>query len=98
MKAEDISEAMNNINEDFIESANERRKPKSRKSSWVKWVSAAAAIAIVSFIGAKAFVPNHPEKNDNPVGGTEQEYGAYLPLLEYVENSGTFSIFLRLYR
>ena len=51
MKAEDISEAMNNINEDFIESANERRKPKSRKSSWVKWVSAAAAIAVFAFAG-----------------------------------------------
>ena len=87
MKAEDISEAMNNINEDFIESANERRKPKSRKSAWIKWVSAAAAIAVFAFAGAKAFVPNRPEQNDNPVGGTESEYGASLPILEYVESS-----------
>ena len=87
MRSEDISNALNDMNEEYIESANERRKPKSKNAGWVKWVSAAAAIAIVSFIGAKAFVPNHPEKNDNPVGGTEQEYGAYLPLLEYVENS-----------
>ena len=86
MKAEDISEAMNNINEDFIESANERRKPKSRKSSWVKWVSAAAAIAVFAFAGAKAFIPNQPEQNDNPVGGTESEYGSALPILEYIEN------------
>ncbi len=86
MKAEDISEAMNNINEDFIESANERRKPKSRKSSWVKWVSAAAAIAVFAFAGAKAFVPNRPEQNDNPVGGAESEYGSALPILEYIEN------------
>ena len=86
MKAEDISEAMNNINEDFIESANERRKPKSRKSAWIKWVSAAAAIAVFAFAGAKAFVPNRPEQNDNPVGGTESEYGSALPLLEYIEN------------
>ena len=87
MKAEDISEAMNNINEDFIESANERRKPKSRKSSWVKWVSAAAAIAVFAFAGTKAFVPNRPEQNDNPVGGAESEYGSVLPILEYVESS-----------
>ncbi|MBQ8789370.1 MAG: hypothetical protein IJZ58_07660, partial [Oscillospiraceae bacterium] len=87
MKAEDISEAMNNINEDFIESANERRKPRVRKSAWIKWVSAAAAIAVFAFAGAKAFVPNRPEQNDNPVGGTESEYGASLPILEYVESS-----------
>lgn len=89
MKAEDISEAMNNINEDFIESANERRKPKSRKSSWVKWVSAAAAIAVFAFAGAKAFIPNQPEQNDNPVGGTESEYGSALPILEYIESNTT---------
>ncbi|MBQ3530632.1 MAG: hypothetical protein IJA05_01780 [Oscillospiraceae bacterium] len=89
MKAEDISEAMNNINEDFIESANERRKPKSRKSSWVKWVSAAAAIAVFAFAGAKAFVPDRPEQNDNPVGGTESEYGSVLPILEYIESDAT---------
>lgn len=89
MKAEDISEAMNNINEDFIESANERRKPKSRKSSWVKWVSAAAAIAVFAFAGAKAFVPNRPEQNDNPVGGAESEYGSALPILEYIESDAT---------
>lgn len=86
MKAEDISEAMNNINEDFIESANERRKPKSKTSSWVKWVSAAAAIAVFAFAGTKAFVPNRPEPNDNPVGGTESEYGSTLPILEYIES------------
>lgn len=86
MKAEDISEAMNNINEDFIESANERRKPKSRKSAWVKWVSVAAAIAVFAFAGAKAFVPNQPQQNDNPVGGTESEYGSALPILEYIES------------
>lgn len=87
MKAEDISEAMNNINEDFIESANERRKPKSRKSSWIKWISAAAAIAVFAFAGAKAFIPNRPEQNDNPVGGTESEYGSELPMLVYEESS-----------
>ncbi len=87
MKAEDISEAMNNINEDFIESANERRKPRVRKSAWIKWVSAAAAIAVLVFAGAKAFTPNRPEQNDNPVGGTESEYGSELPMLVYEESS-----------
>ena len=92
MKSEDISEAMNDINEVFIESANEQRKPKAKKSAWVKWVSAAAAIAVVVLIGTKVFVPNTPERNDEPVGevgGTEAEYGATLPILEYVESSMT---------
>ena len=87
MKAGDISEAMNNINEDFIESANERRKPRVRKSAWIKWVSAAAAIAVFAFAGAKAFIPNRPEQNDNPVGGTESEYESELPILEYIESN-----------
>ncbi len=86
MRSEDISEAMNNINDDFIESANERRKPKAKKSHWIKWASAAAAIAVVAFIGTKAFVPNEPEQNDNPVGGTEYS-GIELPLLIYEESS-----------
>ncbi len=87
MKSEDISIALNEINEEYIESANEIRKPKAKKSSWIKWVSAAAAIAVIAFIGTKAFVPNEPEQNDNPIGGTETEYGASLPILEYIESS-----------
>ncbi len=92
MKAEDISEAMNNINEDFIESADERRKPKTRKSSWVKWVSAAAAIAVICFAGAKLFY-NDPivyAPEDDPIAPppyeNEPEYGASLPILEYIES------------
>lgn len=92
MKAEDISNALNEINEDFIESANERRKTKVKKSGLIKWVSAAAAMAVVVLIGTKVFVPNTPEGNDEPVGevgGTEAEYGAYLPILEYIESNTT---------
>ncbi|MBE6900815.1 MAG: hypothetical protein E7479_09215 [Ruminococcaceae bacterium] len=91
MKSEDISEAMNDINEDFIESVNERRKPKAKKSAWVKWVSAAAAIAIICFAGAKVFYEPEiePELNDNYVGGTGTEYSGTLPLLEYTESSMT---------
>ena len=33
MKAEDISNALNEINEEYIESANERRKNKARKNA-----------------------------------------------------------------
>ncbi|MBQ2301805.1 MAG: hypothetical protein II254_01010 [Oscillospiraceae bacterium] len=92
MKAEDISNALNEINEEYIESANERRKTKVKKSGLIKWVSAAAAIAVVVLIGTKVFVPNTPEGNDEPVGevgGTETEYGAYLPILEYIESNTT---------
>ena len=93
MRSEDISNAFNEIDEKYIESANERRKPKTKKSGWVKWVSAAAAIAVFAFIGAKAFVPvSEPERNDNPIGavdGNGTEYGAYLPILEYIESNTT---------
>ena len=92
MNAEDISNALNEINEEYIESANERRKTKVKKSGLIKWVSAAAAIAVVVLIGTKVFVPNTPEGNDEPVGevgGTEAEYGAYLPILEYIESNTT---------
>lgn len=90
MKAEDISKAMNSISDEFIESADAARTPKYKKSPWIKWVSAAAAIAVVTLIGTKVFVPNTPEGNDEPVGevgGTEAEYGAFLPILEYIESS-----------
>ncbi len=93
MKAEDISKAMNGIDEDFIESANETRKPKAKTNAWIKWVSAAAAIAIIAFIGAKAITPEiEPEQNDFPigeVGGSETVYGARLPILEYTESDMT---------
>jgi len=93
MKAEDISKAMNGIDEDFIESANETRKPKAKTNAWIKWISAAAAIAIIAFIGAKAVTPEiEPELNDFPigeVGGSETVYGASLPILEYTESDMT---------
>lgn len=62
MKAQDISEAMNNINEDFIESANERRKPKSKKTNLFKYFAAAAA-AVAVIIGIYALIPS--ENNGN---------------------------------
>ena len=77
MRSEDISNAFNEIDEEYIESANKRRKIKSKTFGWVKWVSVAAVFAVVAFIGIKVFVPVfEPEQNDNPigtVGGTETE-------------------------
>ncbi len=91
MKSEDISNALGEINDEYIESANKIRRSKAKKSVWIKWVSAAAAFAVVVLIGVKAFAPaSEPEQNDNPigtVGGTETEYGAPLPVLEYIESS-----------
>ena len=94
MNAEDISNALNEINEEYIESANERRKTKVKKSGWIKWVSAAAAIAIICFAGAKLFYINDPivyAPEDDPIAsppyGNETEYGASLPILEYIESS-----------
>ncbi len=93
MKAEDVSMAINEINEDFIESANERRKPKAKKSPWIKWVSAAAAIAVICFVGAKLFYINDPivyAPEDDPIappGENETEYGGTLPILEYIESN-----------
>ena len=84
MKAEDISEALNEINEEYIESANEIRKPKAKKSNWVKWVSAAAAIAIICFAGAKIFYVNDPIVYAPEPDEGETEYGGFsLPLLVY---------------
>lgn len=85
MKAEDISEAMNSINEEFIESANERRKNRYKMPLWIKFVSAAAVFAIILFIGSGSFVIPEPEHNNDPVGGTETEYASSLPVLEYIE-------------
>lgn len=96
MKAEDISNALNEINEEYIESANERRKNKARKNAWIKWFSAAAAIAVICFAGAKLFYINDPivyAPEDDPIAPppyeNETEYGATLPILEYVESSMT---------
>lgn len=86
MKAEDISEAFNEINEDYIESANEIRKPKLKKSSLIKWCSAIAAIAVICFIAAKAFNINAPIVYETDEGKTQ--YGGYdLPILEILPDN-----------
>ena len=96
MKSEDISYAFNEINEEYIESANKRRKSGAKNPGWIKWVSAAAAIAVVAFIGAKAFVPiSSQEQDGNFIGTVDEpsegaEFGSTLPILEYIE-SGTNS-------
>ena len=93
MKPEDISNALSEISEEYIDSANKRRKNKIRKSAWIKWFSAAAAIAIICFAGAKLFYINDPivyAPEDDPIAPpdeTETEYGSFLPILEYVESS-----------
>lgn len=93
MKPEDISNALSEISEEYIDSANKIRKPKIRKSAWIKWFSAAAAIAVICFAGAKLFYINDPivyAPEDDPIAPpdeTETEYGSSLPILEYVESS-----------
>lgn len=93
MKPEDISNALSEISEEYIDSANKRRKNKIRKSAWIKWFSAAAAIAVICFAGAKLFYINDPivyAPEDDPIAPpdeTETEYGSSLPILEYIESS-----------
>ena len=103
MNSEDISKAINDIDDEIIKSANEMRKPKSRKNIWLRYGASAAAIAIIALAGIKAFDVSKPpidEPNDFPINsgtenpgfisGTEPEYGGYenLPILHYEEAEG----------
>ena len=40
-----------------VREINAERKPKKAKIVWLRWVSAAAAVAIVSFVGVRAIMP-----------------------------------------
>lgn len=88
MKSEDIYDAMNEINEEYIESANNIRKTKNRKSNFIKWISTAAAIFAV-IIGIGLF----GHYNQNPISSSDNEQDepnnfVSLPILEYKsENS-----------
>lgn len=94
MRSEDISLAMNETDESFIESAGEIRKPKAKKSPWLKYAATAAAIALVVFAGINALTPNElvPEdNNDFPLNTNgDTEYGGFdLPKLVFEENGTT---------
>lgn len=98
MKAEDISEAMNNINEDFLESANNIRKKKNKNLKWLKYAGAAAAAFIIVFAGithnpgkppledGENNPTQNPLEDDPDVGGTQ--YGGPLPQLVFEESDG----------
>ena len=86
MRSEDISKAITEINDEYIESANKIRNPKTKKSPWIKWVSAAAAVAIICFAGAKVFYKNDPIVYAPEPNEGETEYGGTLPILEYIQN------------
>lgn len=103
MNSEDISSAINEIDDEIIESANEMRKPKTRKSLWFKFAASAAVIGIVAFAGINAFTINEPPvegSNDFPLNsgeeipeisdGSEQPYGGSeeLPLIVFEEAAG----------
>ncbi|MBQ7875188.1 MAG: hypothetical protein IJ306_08555 [Oscillospiraceae bacterium] len=93
MKSENISSAINEIDELFIESANEIRKPKAKKSPWLKYAATAAVIALVVFAGINALTPNSttPEgNNDFPLNSNgDTEYGANLPKLVFEQSGAT---------
>ncbi len=100
MKSEDISKALNEIDDKILESANEIRKPKNSKSLWLKWAAAAAAIAVIGFAGLKAFSSTEPpikepstdypinseSDSSNSVGVSEYGFSGILPVLEYTES------------
>lgn len=93
MRSEDISSAMNGIDENFIESAGEIRKPKAKKSRLIKYTAAAAVFALIVSAGINALTTNSPISNDSgndfPFNSNgETEYGAKLPKLIF-EQSGT---------
>lgn len=104
MNSEDISKAINDIDDAIIESANETRKLKNKKTQWIKWCAAAAIIIVIGLIGSKTFTitespANDPIGNDTQISGAdnpqapnnETYYGTTnkLPLLVYEEAEGT---------
>lgn len=79
MKKEDISDAINMLDEDIIEETGAlRRKKRAGGKNILKWVCAAACVAIAVYAGAKIL----PQKA--PVAEPEN-----LPLLSVSESGGT---------
>lgn len=94
MRSEDISQALNEIDEEYIEAANEKRKPKAKRSPWLKYAAAAAAMVLVVYAGINALIPNPPVSDDNndfPLGSNgETSYGGYdLPKLIFEQSDAT---------
>ncbi len=91
MKSEDIIEAMNDVNDEFAESANSIRKNKRRKKSFLKWISAAAAISVIAFIGI-GVSGSFTEQPTIPPDSSQNESDDFsaLPILEYEGMGGAF--------
>lgn len=100
MKAEDISNAINDIDDKIICSANEIRKEKNKgtKTFIIKWLGAAAAFAVIAFSAVNAVFPRPDADSltEEPIGNVpsqnidETEYGGTekLPTIVYEEAPG----------
>lgn len=62
MKPEDIIDAMNNVDDNIINEANNERKPKKKGRKWMKWVAVAACFCIVIGAVLGHFHFNPPEQ------------------------------------
>lgn len=91
MKSEDIIEAMNEIDEEFVESANSIRKSKRRKNNLLKWISAVAAISVIAFIGIGVSGNFTKQPTDSPDSDQDDlDNFSSLPILEYEGTGGAF--------
>ena len=62
MKPEDIIDAMNNVDDNIVNEANNERKPKKKGRMWMKWVAVAACFCIVIGAVLGHFHFNPPEQ------------------------------------
>ena len=93
MKPEDIIDAMNNIDNDILDDAHNKRKPKKKEKIWIKWIAVAACfcIVIVAVLGHFHFgspepiidgsTSNTQNQQKNPVLGSFSVANASYPTM-----------------